>query len=53
MRDVDARMPGISCRLLDGQDVIFRVRIPVENDVVPNLGNIERPVHFGFAVARY
>src|SRR5260370_4938240 len=48
-RDVDARMPGISWRVLDRQYVVFCVGISVENDVISNFGNVKRPIHLRIA----
>jgi len=51
--DVDAGAPRILWRIFDGQLVISRVGVPIENDLVSNLGDIKRPVHLGTGVARY
>src|SRR6266704_6088081 len=45
-RDVYSRMPRIPRRVLHRQDVVFRVGISVEDDVVPKFRNIKGPVHF-------
>src|SRR4029077_9063059 len=46
-------MPRITRGILNGQDVVFRVGVSVENYVIPNLRNIKGPVHLGFVVTRY
>jgi len=40
------RRTGFSA-IFDGQLVIDRVGVPIENDVVSNLWDIKRPVHLG------
>src|SRR6266404_5825387 len=52
-RDVNSRMPRISRRILDGQNVVLRIRIAVKNDVVTDLGHIKYPVHFRLVVAAH
>ena len=44
-------MPGIPCGIQDWQAGVLRVGITIEDDVVPNFGNVKGPVHFGFVVA--
>src|ERR1700736_6605322 len=51
--EVYAGMPGIPCGVLDGQDVVLRVRVSIQDNVVVDLRHIKNPVQFGLIVTGY
>src|SRR5690349_8105086 len=49
--EIDTGMPGISRGILERQDIVLGVRVSIKNNVVPDLGNIESPIHLRLVVA--
>src|SRR5690242_18385393 len=50
-REIDSGMPGISRRILDGQHIVLRVCVAIQDDIVAKLRNIESPIHLRLVIA--
>src|SRR5690349_1724809 len=50
-REIETGMPGISRGILERQDIVLGGRVSIKNNVVPDLANIEGPIHLRCVVA--
>src|SRR5882762_788100 len=49
-RDVYPRVPRYPWRILNRKAIVFRIGVPIQNDIISHLRNIESPIHFSFVV---
>src|SRR6266436_5911267 len=50
-RDVYPRVPRYPWRILNRKAIVFLIGIPIQNDIISHLRNIESPIHFRFVVS--